>query len=178
MTKVVLGDARELARVVLDRVESCGIRLARLNLEAQAPGNEVALRTDTALTLGASVYENAVVCLSKYEISAEPDESSAGDEDRWSIVVEMHGMWTLTDGPQLTTQHAQAFALAVGAMALHPYVRSQVQSTIGASGYPMFTLDVLHSLLEPSEEDGLVDLDLVTVIGAEPVTEVRESSPA
>lgn len=169
MTGVPLGDAQDLARRVLDRVEDCAIRMASMNIAAGSPTREVSLRTDTSLSLATATYPGVIVCMSRYSVSAEavdrPSEDAeadqAGDEDSWSVVIEMHGMWTLAGEERPADDEAQAFTLAVGAMALHPYVRSQVQSSVTAAGYPPYSMDILRSLMT-ADENGLVELDVVS----------------
>lgn len=166
MTRVERPVAEDLARGVLSRVSGCAVRVAELNLTTAPPANETEMKTDVTLTLAARLFDEAIVCVTRYEIDAEPVEPISSQSDRWSIAIEMHGMWTLEPGPQLTEQNAQAFALAVGAMALHPYARSHIQAAVAAAGYSMFTLDVLQSLMVEGE-DGLVDLDAVSGINVE-----------
>ena len=80
--------------------------------------------------------------------------------DRWEVAVDVHGQWDLSSTEGLRALHAQAFVLAVGSMALHPYSRSHVQHAVVEAGYPPYTLEVLRSLLV-TEDD--IDLDVVDV---------------
>jgi hypothetical protein len=164
MSKVSLDEAQALAMDVLHRVGACDIRLANLKLSSETPTGNVTLQVSTELTIGADFVgtpAKAIICVSRYVVEAKPAEEDA-DEDgnRWSILVEHHGQWSLGSVDGLDLAHAQAFALAVGSMALHPYARAEIQSRIEATGYPGFTLDVMQSLLEP-DEDGLIDLSIV-----------------
>jgi len=172
MTKLSLDAAGDLARTVLGRVSDLDVRVAALNLVAAPQLHAgVQLRTDTSLFLGVNLVDDGVVCVSRYEVTAEPVETTEfeveDDEDRWSVAVEVHGYWTLESIDGLGEENAQAFALAVGSMALHPYARTQIQSLVTAGGYPAYTLSVLHSLMEPDPEDGLVDLDQVVYLRPE-----------
>lgn len=163
--KVPLKDAEELAREVLSRVQDCDIRFAQQTCRSSAPQPGM-LRTETALALQAGMVQHGLLCASAYDVSAHLDsgehehEPAEGDTEVWNAAVEVHGQWLLSTVEGLTPEHAQAFALAVGSMALHPYARSQIQMLVVSAGYPVFTLDVLQSLLEPGE-DGLVDLGVV-----------------
>ena len=165
--KVSVDTASNLARAVLSQVTDLDIRVASLALTAAPQTHEgLQLGTDTSLSLGVNFVQGGIVCVSRYEVSAEPtneDERTEG-ENRWSVAVEVHGYWTLGSLDELREENAQAFALAVGSMALHPYARSQVQSMVTAAGYSPFTLSVLQSLLEPEPEDELVDLDRVVYL--------------
>lgn len=172
MTRVALHDAQSQAQEVLGRVTAgCDIRVAHLEVTAGAPVHRVSLDVEVSLAMSVNyAADQAIVCVSRYEVTAQPadddDLNAASDEDGWVARIEVHGVWPLSSCEALSAQHAQAFGLAVGAMALHPYARAHLQSTVAATGYPVFTLGVLNSLMEPSEADGLVDLDHVQYLDA------------
>lgn len=172
MSKVTLEQAQHLAREVLDRTTpESEIRLAQLNFTSKPPNQAGALDVEASLAMAVHFDDDEqIICMSRYEITAAPDSSTGEhdtDDEAWQALVEVHGVWPLTGKEDFKQSHGQAFALAVGAMALHPYARTYLQAAVAASGYPAFTLSVMHSLME-TDSDGLVDLDQVQFLDRYP----------
>lgn len=190
MSNVSEAEAGDLARAVLDQVTGeCDVRVARIAVNAGPPTGEARLSVDIALTMAVNFSSRGnLLCLSRYELTATPvdddkrgsddgavAETAEGDtstvdkpiDDQWDAMIEVHGMWKLESREGLTGEHAQAFALAVGAMTLHPYARAHLQSAVAATGYPGYTLQVLSPLLR-ADDEGVVDLDQVGFLSGTP----------
>lgn len=161
MSRVAYSQARELATEVAGRTRQLNVRLASVEMASSPPTIHEALRVEVELSLGAAVGDGEIMCTSQYHLRASPDDAKKDDPRAWSISVEVQGQWQC-DTQGLTNAHAQAFALAQGSLALHPYARSHVLSLVADSGHAPFVLEALPSLIDQSEPE--VDLEIVQAL--------------
>lgn len=160
MSGVPHSQARALATEIADRTRQFNVRLASAEMASSPPTRQDRLRVEVELSLGAAVGDGQVVCTSQYDLRASPDNAGKDGPEAWSISIEVQGRWQC-DTVGLTHAHAQAFALTLGSLTLHPYARSQVQSLVAASGHAPFVLEALPTLIDQSELE--VDLEIVHV---------------
>lgn len=80
------------------------------------------------------------------------EEDPAARTPVWTIEVECVAEYELAGDAQLQDLGCEAFAVLVGAPAIHPYAREWTQSLSSQSRYPALTLGLMGSLAEMSDD--------------------------
>ncbi|MBM9466421.1 hypothetical protein [Nakamurella leprariae] len=153
--KLTVAELRSRASAVLDQLQDMtDVRLVSMSCEAEQPIDFGPFEVSTALSVRSPAEDSAreVYVFSKYVVQARSVQDDDSIEEArpvaWRVELEMVGTWGRRGGNSALLDSADltCFAVLVGAMALHPYARETVQSTVGRLGFPPFTMDILHSI--------------------------------
>jgi preprotein translocase subunit SecB len=120
-------------------------------MEHDFSGEQLRVQVELEVTSGQTEAKDVVLVKSHYSVAA----ASIEDEMRqaWAVKLEMIGLWPLKEPTDFPEDQLTAFGLTVGALAIHPYARETVQSTITRTGYPPYALEILHSPVTASQNN-------------------------
>lgn len=157
MERTTIGRIRQCAGGVLKYAELRDVRVSKLLCEGVTPLVAGPFEVDSNLSVKAKQAPGLVDSYALYDIRA----TSNTGEQAWMVRLEMVGSWeTSEDAPEWDEEHLTCFAIAIGALTLHPYARENVQSAVSRLGYPPFTLDMLTSPVA-GDDDDIIDIDPV-----------------
>ena len=88
----------------------------------------------------------------------EADLAAVDEELAWQVRAEFSASFDVaSDDPEhptiFTEAELAAFALGTGLMAIHPFAREFVQTSVGRLGYPPYTIEFLRSAFNAADEE-------------------------
>jgi hypothetical protein len=146
-----VGELRDSARALLGELGLEQIHILRCELETFDREQEGPFSTDTGFQVTGIRQGDAIEARALYVTEAVKKLDDGDTVPIWTIEVECAAVFEGTDGADLdafTDDQIEAFAVLVGAPALHPYVRELTQSLSSRTMYPAFTLGLMASFAE------------------------------
>jgi len=166
MPAITIADLRSQASQVNDGAELDTITLVRLDFTIGEASTEQRINVENNLIVRGIASGRRVQALGHYWVSAQPE--GAPDDDApfvWRVLIEVSANYLRNEEADFAEQDLDAFALMIGAPALHPYAREVLQSITARSPFPAYTLGQLIALssfpddqvleLEPPDLDQL-----------------------
>lgn len=157
--KIAIGELKSRANHVLDSVQEFDtVRVASLECWSHHPvlDGPFNVLPELGVRSSQSTSNDRIDVWARYQLQA-----NTGSDDvvqAWGVTVEIVGSWVQNQTQKFDSLDLECFAMAIGAMALHPYAREAVQSTVGRLGYPPYTMELLTPLTAGPDENE-IELD-------------------
>lgn len=145
---------RESALRVLPYLELDQVYAVQTGLKTHNRFQSPPFRTDTNLRILGRQRNDAVEVWAHYTTDVFTDREDGDEEPVWTVKVECVAVFEAkVEDPDFEDKDLEAFALLVGAPALHPYAREWTQTLSSHSQYPAFTIGLLDSIAELPEDE-------------------------
>ncbi|MEG9224837.1 hypothetical protein [Aeromicrobium sp. Sec7.5] len=159
-----MRELRDDAADVLRDVDLTGVFLMDEEFESRYRTGEFELVTKSSLETRAEVEEGNLLCWVRYEVWAligdaqglpsepsEIDPEVMGERLAWRIACDWAAQYSVRDDRIFTEADLPklaAFTLVMAPPTIHPYAREHIQSAVGKSLYPAFTLPHIRPITE------------------------------